>query len=429
MHQFHPKQWAGFDGSSQYNRCRWAVVIGVCTLLIATTSQATATNFDDQYSNSAVESSVQDSGSTQSILADTSENLEVIDGRGVSGSPLIIPGNKSNALENVAQNEADKNVWVTDETDSNVIVGSTTNEGVINKLLGEASPRLTFQAEAILLWQGNLSNRPLLSDSLTNVPAVNANQLYAPVSVGPRIGLFVHIDNETTIEANYLTVYNFNSETLTAAGSNQYAMDNLAGMTFADVDTVMTSTSGSFKSVEINWRRWNQGTVTWLNGFRWVEWNQTLGITDNYSGSGTGGSDALSVATGNDLYGAQTGLDILLWNAGGRIKFNGIGKAGVYYNYKAYQRTALLGDRVVGDFAAAADQTSFVGEIGVNGSVQITQWLSWRMGYNFFWLSGVAVPASQLSLVNQPAPNDTATINTHGSVLLHGVTTGLEARW
>ncbi len=81
------------------------------------------------------------------------------------------------------------------------------------------------------------------------------------------------------------------------------------------------------------------------------------------------------------------------------------------------------------DFAAAADQTSFVGEIGVNGSVQITQWLSWRMGYNFFWLSGVAVPASQLSLVNQPAPNDTATINTHGSVLLHGVTTGLEARW
>ena len=429
MHQFHPKHWAGFDGSSQHNRCRWAVVIGVCTLLIAITSQATATSFDDQYSNSAVESSVQGSGSTQSILADTSENLEVIDGRGVSGSPLIIPGNKSNALENVAQNEADKNVWVTDETDSNVIVGCTTNEGVINKLLGEASPRLTFQAEAILLWQGNLSNRPLLSDSLTNVPAVNANQLYAPVSVGPRIGLFVHIDNETTIEANYLTVYNFNSETLTAAGSNQYAMDNLAGMTFADVDTVMTSTSGSFKSVEINWRRWNQGTVTWLNGFRWVEWNQTLGITDNYSGSGTGGSDALSVATGNDLYGAQTGLDILLWNAGGRIKFNGIGKAGVYYNYKAYQRTALLGDRVVGDFAAAADQTSFVGEIGVNGSVQITQWLSWRMGYNFFWLSGVAVPASQLSLVNQPAPDDIATINTNGSVLLHGVTTGLEARW
>ena len=406
MHQFHPKHWAGFDGSSQHNRCRWAaVVIGVCTLLIAITSQATATNFDDQYSNSAVEPSVQ--------------------GSGASGSPLIIPGNEFDALENVAQNEADTNVWVTDETDSNVIVGSTTSEGVINRLLGEASPRLTFQAEAILLWQGNLANRPLFSDSVTNIPAVNANQLYAPVSVGPRIGLFLHVDKETAIEANYLTVYNFNSEALTAAGLNQYAMDNLAGMTFADVDTVMTSTSGSFKSVEINWRRWNQGTVTWLNGFRWVEWNQTLGITDNYSG----GSDALSVATGNDLYGAQTGLDILLWNAGGRIKFNGIGKAGVYYNYKAYQRTSLLGDRIVGDFAAAADQTSFVGEIGVNGSVQITQWLSWRMGYNFFWLSGVAVPASQLSLVNQPAPDDIATINTNGSVLLHGVTTGLEARW
>ena len=144
MHQFHPKHWAGFDGSSQYNRCRWTVVIGVCTLLIAITSQATATNFDDQYSNSAVESSVQGSGSTQSILVDPSETLEVIDGRGASGSPLIIPGNESNALENVAQSEADKNVWVSDETDSNV--GSTMSEGVINRLLGEASPRLTFQA-------------------------------------------------------------------------------------------------------------------------------------------------------------------------------------------------------------------------------------------------------------------------------------------
>ena len=78
---------------------------------------------------------------------------------------------------------------------------------------------------------------------------------------------------------------------------------------------------------------------------------------------------------------------------------------------------------------ARAQQTAFFGELGVNSSLRLTRWLSWRAGYSLFWISGVAIPASQLSLVNQPAPNDVATINTNGSVLLHGVTTGLEARW
>jgi hypothetical protein len=53
------------------------------------------------------------------------------------------------------------------------------------------------------------------------------------------------------------------------------------------------------------------------------------------------------------------------------------------------------------------------------------------VGYVLFWLNGVALPADQLSTTNL---NDVtapvgATINTNGSVLLHGATTGLEARW
>jgi len=59
--------------------------------------------------------------------------------------------------------------------------------------------------------------------------------------------------------------------------------------------------------------------------------------------------------------------------------------------------------------------------------VRLTDWLSWRAGYSLLWLSGVATSADQLSRTTFTPP--TATINTHGSVLLHGVTTGLEARW
>jgi hypothetical protein len=79
--------------------------------------------------------------------------------------------------------------------------------------------------------------------------------------------------------------------------------------------------------------------------------------------------------------------------------------------------------------SAVADQTAFVGEVGANASLRLTEWLSWRAGYTLFWLSGVASPASQFSTTDLAVDPPTATINTNGSVLLHGVTTGLEARW
>ena len=77
-------------------------------------------------------------------------------------------------------------------------------------------------------------------------------------------------------------------------------------------------------------------------------------------------------------------------------------------------------------------QTSFFGEIGGNATVDLTNWLSWRIGYSVFWLSGVATPANQLSVATvDPGTGNVATngINTSGSVLLHGVNTGVEARW
>jgi hypothetical protein len=67
--------------------------------------------------------------------------------------------------------------------------------------------------------------------------------------------------------------------------------------------------------------------------------------------------------------------------------------------------------------------------VGANASVRLTDWLSWRAGYSVFWLGCVATPAEQLSATNLAGNTPTALINTNGSVLLHGVTTGLEARW
>jgi hypothetical protein len=65
--------------------------------------------------------------------------------------------------------------------------------------------------------------------------------------------------------------------------------------------------------------------------------------------------------------------------------------------------------------------------VGLTGEYKFAEWLSWRAGYTLFWLGGIATPANQLAVSDFTA--QTTSNNTFSSAFLHGVTTGLEARW
>ena len=300
--------------------------------------------------------------------------------------------------------------------------------GYFSRLLRPANPRFVAQVDALMLWQGNIASRPLYTDNTTGLTALDVNEARPAMAAGPRYGLFLNLDDCYAIEGNYFNVRSFEGRRATPPTTAGYDMNNIAGLTWPQLDAAEVITSGQIQSAELNWRRRQCGLpITWLAGFRWVEWNQRLQVNDVYSVPAAG-VDMVNVVTGNDLYGGQAGMDVGLWNRGGFLKVDAVGKAGIFYN-TAFQRTDLPTEFVPLTADARAQQTAFFGELGVNSSLRLTKWLSWRAGYSLFWISGVAIPASQLSLVNQPAPNDVATINTNGSVLLHGVTTGLEARW
>ncbi len=287
-------------------------------------------------------------------------------------------------------------------------------------------PRWTGQVDALMLWQGPIASRPLFVDSATGLTALDANQLQPAMTAAPRYAVLYHRDECRAIEVNYFALWGFNAAQTLPVTSGGYAMTSLAGLDFPGVDTATATASGHIQSFEGNLRRSNGGSIRWLTGFRWVEWGQQLGITDTASGGFF--TDALNVGTLNNLYGWQWGADAMLWNNGGPFRVNGIGKAGVYYNHQALQSTTYDdGVNPTVSLADARDTVSFVGEVGLNASLAITNWLAWRAGYTVFWLSGIAVPASQLGVTD--VVNGTASINTNGSVLLHGVTTGLEARW
>jgi hypothetical protein len=302
--------------------------------------------------------------------------------------------------------------------------------GFFNRIFGAACPRWVVQVDALMLWQGNIASRPLFAAWDTGVVGptlLDANQAQTTMSAGPRVALFLNLDEVYSIEGNYFQVRPFNGEALVPPG-NTLVERNLAGFSDEGFDGGQVLTNGAIQSAELNWRRrecWCP--VTWLAGFRWVQWNQQMRIIEHVDGSPF---SSFTSATGNDLYGGQIGMDLGLWNSGGPFTVIGTGKAGVFYN-NAFQRTSYQQPGLTPSASAVADQTAFFGELGVNGSLRLTDWLSWRLGYVLFWLNGVALPADQFSTTNlndATAPVG-ATINTNGSVLLHGVTTGLEARW
>lgn len=300
--------------------------------------------------------------------------------------------------------------------------------GIVNRILGEACPRWTAQADVLMLWQGNVPSRPLFYDTGTDLSVLDVNQMYAPVSVGPRVGLMLHLDQTYAIEANYFEVQGFNgSRTLPL--NAPYGMSNLAGYTFDDVDTAQVLSSAGINSFELNWRRWNCRNITWLAGFRWVQWNETLGIQDDFNDGTVTGVDDIGIQTENDLYGAQVGMDAMLLNIKQVVRFNGVAKAGVYGNQQARATAAFGGDRMTSEIiSVASNPVAFFGEIGVNGSVRLSDHWSWRAGYNFFWLSGVATAAKQLNTIDTTGTNPSK-IDTTGSVLLSGVNTGFEFIW
>jgi len=291
----------------------------------------------------------------------------------------------------------------------------------LSRVLGPACPRWVLQVDALMLWQGNLASQPLLAGPTGTV--LDANQASTPTSAGPRAGLIFNLDDCYAIEGNYFNVGTFDGNASVPAG----AYTSLVLPTvFAPTGPVALVTAGRIQSAELNWRRRECCyPVTWLAGFRWVQWDQSLTLASVPVGGGI--MQRIDAETDNDLYGGQIGADLNLWNAGGRFTMNGIGKAGVFYN-DADQIASGIGPNGAawGPTVGNADRVAFFGEVGAYATLAVTRWLAWRTGYSCFWLGGVAMPANQLA-VNPAATN--APIDTSGSVFLHGVSTGLEARW
>jgi len=217
---------------------------------------------------------------------------------------------------------------------------ATSSLGWLNRRLGTADPRWIIQVDALMLWQGNIASRPLYTGAL------DVNQAQTPMSVGTRYGVIFNVDECHAIEGNYFQVGTFNgTASPLVAGpytpNNLYGLDGALAAAGAQIDSGTVFTSGMIKSAELNGRQSTGGPLTWLAGFRWVEWNSGMLLSQQVSAGGVTTPATAGTITGNDLYGGQIGADLALWKTPrGPVTINGIGKAGVFYN-NAFQRSAV----------------------------------------------------------------------------------------
>jgi hypothetical protein len=127
------------------------------------------------------------------------------------------------------------------------------------------------------------------------------------------------------------------------------------------------------------------------------------------------------------LYGAQTGVDAVLFD-GGRFQILSAAKAGIYGNTaRNAARLSIDGDGIY-SFGTRGSAVSFVGDVNFTGAFQLNNVWSIRGGYQLLWLTGLALSSKQFPHVSHHFIPD-AQVVTDGSLFLHGALVGLEAVW
>ncbi len=135
-----------------------------------------------------------------------------------------------------------------------------------------------------------------------------------------------------------------------------------------------------------------------------------------------------TINTHNHMYGFQVGADALVLGRSSRFRIDGFAKTGIFYD-AASQNSEFSDPNGLGDFSAAANgsHTSFLGELGLVASYQITKHAALRGGYQVMWIEGVALAPRQIPSTGLAA--STAEVETSGGLFYHGANAGLEVTW
>jgi len=174
-----------------------------------------------------------------------------------------------------------------------------------------------------------------------------------------------------------------------------------------------------------NYRR---GTFDWLAGFRWAGLDEAASL--QLSGGAFPGPSSYNVRSSTNLFGGQIGgRGRMEWD---RWAIDGWAKAALAGTAMSQSADPIASvyvpDPPIRPARSATEGgVGFIGDINVNLSYRLNDTWRLRTGYNFLWLTGVALAPNQFDF-NDSSTAGTA-LNGGAGVFLHGANLGLEAAW
>ncbi|MCU0878349.1 MAG: BBP7 family outer membrane beta-barrel protein [Pirellulaceae bacterium] len=186
--------------------------------------------------------------------------------------------------------------------------------------------------------------------------------------------------------------------------------------------------------------RWGFG---WLAGFRYINYTEDWLYSTNPNSNSFDGSDVdqlnYGVGLQNNLYGFQmgVGLDYCITN---RLQAYAISKFGVYGNDIQMQQqiSGSAGNATLNngpfsgneyEFDASDCDLSLAGQFDLGGRYAINTNWSFDFGYRVLALSGVAIAEDNVAQSNFQNVDGIASIQTTGSLILHGGYAGFTYAW
>jgi hypothetical protein len=263
-------------------------------------------------------------------------------------------------------------------------------------------PLWVADADAVFLQRSAPRSQQVLS-------GLNADQLKCPVAAGCAFDLIrQHVAcTGWSLEGAYLGVDGFRSQEaglVPSAGISSYSGDYQSALRSAEFN------------VRRDWTDW----LTILAGIRYIGLTENLaahGILEGPTLTNFVLLESLDNSTSNQMVGFQLGADICVVETG-RLTVDFTSKAGIYANRATYASSVY--NTYYNN--ASANQAAFEGELKLAAQYSLTQALSFNIGYQLMWLSGVALAADQTA-VELPS---LARVDSSGTVFYNGAFVGLE---
>lgn len=306
----------------------------------------------------------------------------------------------------------------------------------------------TYAIFDVLYLQRNnaIGDSPLVLTDL-GVPVMTSQDLQPGMATGTRVFFGRLINEDWGWEIGYTGIYGMFGDALVTAPDGLQLPPDLgnAVSNFGDAQAVRGTYWSSLNMTEVNLFRYrccrecrptrlactncrpNCHCINWIGGFVWAGLDEQSALTATCCDPPE--PSAYAVQTTTNYFGPQIGMrgrrEWCRWAVEGWWKTALCGTA-------ASQGQAPIVDTVTGLQERGALRSSdagvgFIGSLNATLIYRLTRIWGLRAGYNAYWLTNAAFAPNQWDF--STASTAGTTIRDNGTLFLHGVSLGVEARW